>query len=66
MAAAANMPISVIYLISGIQKSAGRGRGSGSVRKQVGALPPFPIVPDHGALESASNSAAEADTAGDG
>ena len=66
VAAAAIMPISVIYLISGIQKSAGRGRGSGSVRKQVGALLPFPIVPDHGSVESAGNSAAEADTAGDG
>ena len=37
-----------------------------SVGKQVGALLPFPIVPDHGSVESAGNSAAEADTAGDG
>ena len=40
--------------------------GCESVRKQVGALLPFPIVPADGAVESAGNSAAEADTVLDG
>ena len=43
-----------------------RGIGCGSVRKQVGALLPFSIVPADGAVESAGNSAAEADTVLDG